>query len=850
MSQADDAVLWYVLSQGGDPVGPVSSDLIVRGIRAGKVPFTARVCAAGSQSWKDLVAVEEFASAVRQAAPPPPTPPPPPVAASAPQVLWYFEDSTAQVVGPLTQERLSQSLRTGHVLPHWRACEVGTTNWRTIDGIDDFKPIVERLSNDNDGSADKTLKLPALVLPEVPPPAPPPEPTLVPTPAPGAPESPVPPARASVPAVSDTKEAPPSRASAPRPPSLPPPRLPTSTELRKVPSIPPPAPTEAAAAAPPTVSTLPTIQPSAPEPAPAAEPSVAPAAEPPVTPAQEPLLASAPEPDSAPPQPVAAPAAEPLLASAPEPDSAPPQPVPAPAPEPAKSVTPDRDSSQMVSTTAPLAKRAGIDESKRPSVVIEELGSSEVAALPPPPPAPPRVAKNGSRGNGFQDLTMEFFLQGEKITAVEQDSGVLGARHPSIPAPEILAEPVGLWREIAMRARHERKYWPLLAGLCVLVLIGLIGFVALLLQGGPTPSAGAPNPATDAAVFPSQPSAAATTSSGQPVRAEPSSLHGCVVAQPAERLANAAFHDTRLEAWVAQDGSRFAVGFAAAQKQAEGRVLELPSLRQKWTHSPRSTRTIRHVVPYASGGNVRFSVDDDDPELHLEGELSVSMERPVRFGWGKDGLAVAVPGSVAPALVWPWLGRERRDSMRVLPLAGKGFAVTFRVGDTIWLGWTDEGFKAKGSLYRVQSTGARVGGPAIGWNGREVTVAYSHMPELDSPWQTSVARARFGESPSAPEAFNPPKGGPGGAASAPLVVGVDWDRWLLVWTEGPPNGGVVRGQTYDAQWQAIGAPLDLSRKGGDSVQGAAAAASGKGAVVYSSGTGESRQVWGTSFTCP
>jgi hypothetical protein len=518
---------------------------------------------------------------------------------------------------------------------------------------------------------------------------------------------------------------------------------------------------------------------------------------------------------------------------------------------PREQAAPAPESTEMVSVTAPLAKRIDIDESKQPSVVIQEISSAEIVVLPPPAPAQPGP-KDRARAPGFQDLSMEFFTRGEQLQAQDSGSGPLPTRHESLPAPEIDVAPVGIWREISMRARHEKKYWPLLAGLCVIVLIGLVGFVALLVRGGPSQSASDVSSQADGAAALSGSTAAAPSSktAGPASREEPSSLHACTAAQPSERLATMAWNEARLETWAAGDGLRLAVGFASAEKKAEGLVLELPGLKQKWSYSTGSLRTIRHVVPYASGGNVRFSVDDDDPALHLKNEVSVATDRVVRVGWGKDGLSVVAQGGAEPTALWPWLGRERRDSMRALALPSKGVAVTFRVGDTIWLGWVDEGLKPKGPLHRVQSTGAKVGAPSIGWNGREVAIAYSHMPELNSISQISIARARFGESPSPPEPFNVPNAGPGGPATAPLVIGVDWDRWLLVWTEGPSNASVIRGQTYDAQWQPIGAPLELARKGADSLQAAGVVVSSKGAVAYLIGTGDTRQLWAAALNCP
>ena len=42
---------WYVWAEGGDLVGPVSDELLSRGILAGKVPVTAKISQVGTSNW-------------------------------------------------------------------------------------------------------------------------------------------------------------------------------------------------------------------------------------------------------------------------------------------------------------------------------------------------------------------------------------------------------------------------------------------------------------------------------------------------------------------------------------------------------------------------------------------------------------------------------------------------------------------------------------------------------------------------------------------------------------------------------------------------------------------------------
>jgi hypothetical protein len=56
--------LWYVTRRGANVVGPVETDLLQRGILAGRVPSDSVVCRAGEVRWEPLDDVPEFADHV------------------------------------------------------------------------------------------------------------------------------------------------------------------------------------------------------------------------------------------------------------------------------------------------------------------------------------------------------------------------------------------------------------------------------------------------------------------------------------------------------------------------------------------------------------------------------------------------------------------------------------------------------------------------------------------------------------------------------------------------------------------------------------------------------------------
>jgi hypothetical protein len=52
---------WHVRQAGSRPIGPVSTELVIRGIEAGKVALDAEVCRVGSRDWMPIDMVDEFA---------------------------------------------------------------------------------------------------------------------------------------------------------------------------------------------------------------------------------------------------------------------------------------------------------------------------------------------------------------------------------------------------------------------------------------------------------------------------------------------------------------------------------------------------------------------------------------------------------------------------------------------------------------------------------------------------------------------------------------------------------------------------------------------------------------------
>jgi hypothetical protein len=79
--------MWYVAVENRT-VGPVTTELILRGLESGKVPHDAMVCPVGANDWSWVSTVEPFVDLIRQSQPSPP------VAAEPPADDDYEDEET------------------------------------------------------------------------------------------------------------------------------------------------------------------------------------------------------------------------------------------------------------------------------------------------------------------------------------------------------------------------------------------------------------------------------------------------------------------------------------------------------------------------------------------------------------------------------------------------------------------------------------------------------------------------------------------------------------------------------------------------------------------------------------
>ena len=109
---------WHVWVEGGDPVGPVTAELIARGVRAGKIPSDARVRQGDDPFWADLCDTKEIVAALKavsvESEPPPPSSMTPNLLAH--RYMVWVEGSDP--VGPVSADQIARGIRAGRVPTH------------------------------------------------------------------------------------------------------------------------------------------------------------------------------------------------------------------------------------------------------------------------------------------------------------------------------------------------------------------------------------------------------------------------------------------------------------------------------------------------------------------------------------------------------------------------------------------------------------------------------------------------------------------------------------------------------------------------------------------------------------
>lgn len=527
-----------------------------------------------------------------------------------------------------------------------------------------------------------------------------------------------------------------------------------------------------------------------------------------------------------------------------------------------------------------------------PSPVAPQAEAGRTNVAVPPPPMPPTKTSPAAMTIGagvpappppreLPDLTEDtppatpiaITASGRRSSSPSQlkpEAPEPPANLPDPPAPPPAAEPP---RDVptvppsrmemtqpstAMRAEFERavareKRMRILipvagaaAGVAAVVMLGL---VIMLVVADDTPSASSPAAASASTVAPAAvESAAPAAAPDPPPPSKPATA--CLYRGPRKRLVIGASKDVPLEVWGARDERAVAVGFAARNLTALGFVLDPGTLSPQRSYSKKVGRAIHRVVPLRTGGSISFETNADDPSASVHNPLTVPTDPPLRLGTFKNALTIAAEGDAVPEILWQLPFDVPVEAMRTSAIPGKGFGLVFRAKDALWLGWVGENRKPAGDLHKIPGTGVKVGAPSIGWNGREALITFANLDRAGAAWNIRMARVPFGQASPPSFEWAVPQGGPGGAAIAPTVLGLDDGRWVVVWTEGKSGSRSVRVQTYDAEMLAVGDAFTVSRPGSNAGQGTAVVGSAGGAVLYLAVVGDQYEVWGAGIDCP
>lgn len=109
---------WHVWADGAEPVGPVTAELIARGLRAGKVPSDARVRQGDDPFWSDLLDTDAIIAALKAVSVESEPPPPPSMTPNLLAQRYFVWVEGSEMVGPVSADQIARGIRAGRVPTH------------------------------------------------------------------------------------------------------------------------------------------------------------------------------------------------------------------------------------------------------------------------------------------------------------------------------------------------------------------------------------------------------------------------------------------------------------------------------------------------------------------------------------------------------------------------------------------------------------------------------------------------------------------------------------------------------------------------------------------------------------
>ena len=315
--------------------------------------------------------------------------------------------------------------------------------------------------------------------------------------------------------------------------------------------------------------------------------------------------------------------------------------------------------------------------------------------------------------------------------------------------------------------------------------------------------------------------------------------------EPRQLLSSASVR-VPLEANVDASGNQVALGLAATNGRPVGFLLRLDSLRTERSTMEWAPPSLQRVIPFAKGGSVEVVTDSADQDPLLGSLHTLRAPEPVRVGTFRQRLTLAGTNGAPPDVLWELPGHGRVDSIDGVAHPDRGAALALRIGDGVYLGWTDSMRRPQGNLVPIATEGAS-GAVRIGLADDRAVLAFEVGQGPNGSFR--VVSTRKGEQEALPFTYAPPKGVDTTQAE-PSLAALSDERWLLTWTERKGASSRVRMQTLDAWLRPVGEPVDVS-PASTTASGSTVVANGGAAAAFFFRSGSSpREAWAMSVHCP
>jgi hypothetical protein len=436
------------------------------------------------------------------------------------------------------------------------------------------------------------------------------------------------------------------------------------------------------------------------------------------------------------------------------------------------------------------------------------------------------------------------------LTPEQAYAAVVAPHQDALALPLGPREPVSTFHPVEVAVdvasvpprKSHRAAWAGAAGLA-LVLAGVAGTAIELRTPSTTTAAVALGSLSSSAQLVVQHHASATVKAPEVgARLEPS--RACRLNGEPRQLLSSASLRVPLEANVDASGSQVALGLAATNGRPVGFLLHIDSLRTERSTMEWAPPSLQRVIPFARDGGVEVVTDSADQDPLLGNLHTLRAPEPVRVGTFRQRLTLAGTNGAPPDVLWELPGRV--DHIDGVAHPERGATMALRVGEAIYLGWTDSMRRPQGNLVPIATEGA-TGSVRIARATDRAVLAYEVGQDQNGSFR--VVATRQGEREALPFSYSPPDSADTTQAE-PSLAALSDERWLLTWTERKGSSSRVRMQTLDAWLRPVGEPVDISPASAIA-SGCAVVASGGSAAAFFVRSGSSpREAWATSVHCP